>query len=174
MLGVSRVYVDGGIDAQALRFEGNIGSRTVGVSNVIKRHARPDCIGVCIEEPFSGQFSSVKARFAMRGAAVLARELAGLPWPAIHLSRLKITLPRLALWILVGLAEGRFERHLARQGRVNAGMRLWNSSTSLWPVIPTETIINRAINPAMRLYSMAVAPDSSRRNFPNISCSLEF
>jgi len=76
-LGVSRVYVDGGIDAQALRFEGNIGSRTVGVSNVIKRHAGPDCIGVCIEEPFSGQFSSVKALFPMFGAAVLSCELAG-------------------------------------------------------------------------------------------------
>ena len=90
MLGVSRVYVDGGIDAQALRFEGNIGSRPVGVSNVIKRHARPDCIGVCIEEPFSGQFSNVKALFPMLGAAVLACELAGLPWSTVHLSKLKI------------------------------------------------------------------------------------
>ena len=89
-LGVSRVYVDGGIDAQALRFEGNIGTRTVGVSNVIKRHARPDCIGVCIEEPFSGQFSSVKALFLMLGAAVLACELAGIPWSTVHLSKLKI------------------------------------------------------------------------------------
>ena len=65
----------------------------------------------------------------------------------------------LALWILGGLAEGRFERHLARQGRVNAGIRLSNSATSLWPVIPTAAIIARAINPARRLYSMAVAPD---------------
>jgi hypothetical protein len=31
----------------------------------------------------------------------------------------------------------------------------------------------KAINPAMRLYSIAVAPDSSRRNCPNISFSLE-
>ena len=90
MLGVSRVYVDGGIDAQALRFEGNVGSRTVGVSDVIKRHAQPDCIGVCIEEPFSGQFSSVKALFPLLGAAVLACELAGLPWSTVHLSKLKI------------------------------------------------------------------------------------
>jgi Holliday junction resolvasome RuvABC endonuclease subunit len=89
-LGVSRIYVDGEIDAQALRFKGNIGSRTVGVSNVIKRHVGPDCIGVCIEEPFSGQFSSVKALFPMLGAAVLACELAGLPWSTIHLARLKI------------------------------------------------------------------------------------
>ena len=26
-------------------------------------------------------------------------------------------------------------------------MRLWNSSTSLWPVIPTETIINQGDKP---------------------------
>lgn len=89
-LGVSRVYLDGGLDAQALRFEGNIGSRTVGVHGLIKHFAGPDCIGVCIEEPFSGQFSSVKALFPMLGAAVLACELAGLPWSAVHLSKLKI------------------------------------------------------------------------------------
>ncbi len=89
-LGVSKVYVDGGLDAQTLRFEADIGSRTVGVNNVIKRHAGPDCLGVCIEEPFSGQFSSVKALFPMLGAAVLACELAGLPWSKIHLSKLKI------------------------------------------------------------------------------------
>ena len=89
-LGVSRVYLDGDLDAQALRFEGNIGSRTVGVHGVVQRFAGPDCIGVCIEEPFSGQFSSVKALFPMLGAAVLACELAGLPWSAVHLSKLKI------------------------------------------------------------------------------------
>ena len=89
-LGVSRVSLDGGLDAQALRFEGNIGSRTVGVSNVIKRHAGPDCIGSCIEEPFSGQFSSVEALFPKLGAAVLACELAGLPWSAVYFSKLKL------------------------------------------------------------------------------------
>src|SRR5690349_17758641 len=47
-------------------------------------------------------------------------------------------------------------------------MRLSNRVTSLWPVIPTAAIMARAINPAMRLYSMAVAPDSSRRNFPSM------
>ncbi|MCK1570795.1 hypothetical protein [Bradyrhizobium sp. 174] len=84
------MYHDGGLDAQALRFEGNTGSRTVGVHRVVQRFAGPDCLGVCIEEPFSGQFSSVKALFPMLGAAVLACELAGLPWSAVHLSRLKL------------------------------------------------------------------------------------
>jgi hypothetical protein len=97
------VFMDGGLDAQTIRLEGNIGRRTIGVGRIIVSYAGPECIGACIEEPFSGQFSSVKARFAMRGAAVLACELARLPWPAIRLSRLTITLPGLALWILVGL-----------------------------------------------------------------------
>ena len=95
--------MDGGLDAQTIRLEGNIGSHTVGSRGIIVRYAGRECIGACIEEPFSGQFSSVNARFAMRGAAVFACELAGLPRSAINLSRLKLTLPGLALWILVGL-----------------------------------------------------------------------
>ena len=91
---------------------------------------------------------------------------------------LESMLAGLGIWLLIGLAilglVRRSDRNLARQGSVSAGMRLWNSSTSLWPVIPTAAIMARAINPAMRLYSIAVAADSSRRNFPNISCSLEF
>jgi hypothetical protein len=88
------VFTDGGLDAQTLRLESSIGSRTVGVSRIINRYAGPDCIGVGIEEPFSGQFSSVKALCPMLGAAVLASELAGLSWSAIHLSKLKILAKR--------------------------------------------------------------------------------
>ena len=114
--------MDGGLDAQTIRLEGNIGRRTVGGSGIIVSYAGPECIGACIEAPFSGQFSSVKARFAMRGAAVLACELARLPWPAIRLSRLKIMLPGLALWILVGLTIlGLAKRVLRVTWRVRAG-----------------------------------------------------
>ena len=88
--GVSRVFMDGVLDAQTVRLEGNIGRRTVGVSRIILRYAGPECIGGCLEEPLSGQFSSVKALFPRPGAAVLAGELAGLPWSAIDLSRLKL------------------------------------------------------------------------------------
>ena len=88
--GVSRVIIDGGLDAQTIRLEGNIGSRTVGGSGIIVSYAGPECIGGCVEEPFSGQFSSVKALFPRLGAAVLACELAGQPWSAIDLSRLKL------------------------------------------------------------------------------------
>ena len=93
-LGVARVLEDGGLDAQTVRLDPNIGSRTVGVAGIVQRFAGPACLDVCIEEPFSGQFSSVKALFPMLGAAILACELAGLPWSAIHLSRLKIPATR--------------------------------------------------------------------------------
>jgi hypothetical protein len=86
---VSSVFMEGGLDAQTIRLEGNIVSRTVGVRSIIARNAGPERIGVCIEGPFSGQFRNVKARFPMLGAAVLTCELAGLPWSAIHLGRLK-------------------------------------------------------------------------------------
>ena len=88
--GVSRVIIDGGLDAQTIRLEGNIGSRKVGGSVIIVSYAGPECIGVCIEELFSRQFSSVKALFPALGAAILACKLAGLPWSAINLSRLKL------------------------------------------------------------------------------------
>jgi hypothetical protein len=84
------MFMDGGLDAQTIRLEGNISRRTVGGSSIIVRYAGPECIGGCLEEPLSGQFSSVKARFPRRGAAVLACELARLPWSAIDLSRLKL------------------------------------------------------------------------------------
>jgi hypothetical protein len=87
--GVSRVLIEGGLDAQTIRLEGNIGSRTVGGGGITNHCAGPERAGVCIEAPFSGQFSSVKALFPMLGAAVLACELAGLPWSAIDLSKLK-------------------------------------------------------------------------------------
>jgi len=82
--------MDGGLDAQTIRLEGNSGSRTVGVSSIIVSCAGPVRIGVGLEEPFAGQFSGVKTLFPMPGAAVLACELAGLPWSAIDLSKLKL------------------------------------------------------------------------------------
>jgi hypothetical protein len=82
--------MDGGLDAQTIRLEGNIVSRTAGVRSIITRNAGPERIGLCIEEPFSAKFRSVKARCPILGAAVLTCELAGLPWSAIHLGRLKI------------------------------------------------------------------------------------
>ena len=93
-LGARRVFTDGGRDAQTLRLESNIASRTVGVSRVINRDAGPDCSGARIEEPCSGQFSCVRALCPMLAAAVLACELAGLSWSAIHLSKLRIVAKR--------------------------------------------------------------------------------
>ncbi|MGY2909324.1 hypothetical protein ACVWVY_008345 [Bradyrhizobium sp. URHC0002] len=81
--------MDGGLDAQTIRLEGNIVSRTAGVRSIITRNAGPERIGPCIEEPFSAKFRSVKARCPMLGTAVHTCELAGLPWSAIHLGRLR-------------------------------------------------------------------------------------
>jgi hypothetical protein len=80
--------MDGGLDAQTIRLEGNIGRRAVGGNGFIDCDAGHERIGVCLEQSLSGQFSSVKARFPRHGAAVRACELAGLPWSAINLARL--------------------------------------------------------------------------------------
>jgi hypothetical protein len=55
--------MDGGLYAQTVRLENNIGSHTFGNSGIIQRCGGPDGVGFCIEEPLSGQFSSVKALF---------------------------------------------------------------------------------------------------------------
>ncbi|MCP1843612.1 hypothetical protein ACVIHI_003470 [Bradyrhizobium sp. USDA 4524] len=82
---------DGGRDAQALRFEGSIGRRTVGVHGVIKGFAAADCFGVGIEEACSGRLCSVEARFPMLGTAVFACELARLLRSTVDLGRLKLS-----------------------------------------------------------------------------------
>jgi hypothetical protein len=130
------VCIDGGQDAQTIRLEGNIGSRAVGGGGIIARYVGPGCIVGCVEEPFSGQFSSVKARFPMRGAAVLARELARLPWSAIGLSRLKLHATGKGN---AGKPEIRSFSYLAGRTPVNLphglpGLRLgcWPASQSLW------------------------------------------
>lgn len=89
-LGVCRLFLDGTVEASTHKLKNDLQGRTSGVAGIIKRHASADCLGVCIEEPFSGQFSSVKALFPMLGAAVLACELEGLPWSTAHLAKLKI------------------------------------------------------------------------------------
>jgi hypothetical protein len=40
--GVSRVFMDGGLDAQTIRLEGNIVSRAAGVRSIIPRNAGPE------------------------------------------------------------------------------------------------------------------------------------
>jgi hypothetical protein len=85
------MVIDGGLDAQTIRLEGNIGSRGVGGSGIIVSYAGAEWIGVCTEQSCSGRFAGVKALFPRRGVAVLASELAGLPCQAIDLSRLKPT-----------------------------------------------------------------------------------
>jgi hypothetical protein len=73
-MGSARVFEDGTIEASSHKIEPTINARCVAIAGLIERHSKPDCIGVCIEEPFSGQFASVKALFPMLGAAVLTCE----------------------------------------------------------------------------------------------------
>jgi len=71
------------------RHESCLKGRVCGMADIINTYADHNCIGVCIEEPFSGQFSSVKALFPMLGAAVLACENNKLPWSLINLMTIK-------------------------------------------------------------------------------------
>lgn len=74
--------------AQALRFEGDIGSGTRGIDKGVRSHTGPGGADRNIAEPFSGRYPGVEALLAKPGAAVLTGELAGLSWAAIHLGEL--------------------------------------------------------------------------------------
>ena len=89
-MGAYKVFEDGTVEASTHKLKSDLQGRVSGVARIIKRHASIDCLGVCIEEPFSAQLSSVKALFLMLGAAVLACEQEGLPWSTAHLAKLKI------------------------------------------------------------------------------------
>lgn len=82
--------MDGGLDAQTIRLEGRFGSRAVGGKGVIVNCAGPERAGNRIEQACSRQLSSVRARFPRCGVAVLACELAGLPWSAVNLAKLSL------------------------------------------------------------------------------------
>jgi hypothetical protein len=73
------------MDAQALRFEGDIGSRTHGIDKGVRSHTGPGGADRTIAEPFSGRHPGVEA---LLRAAVLTRELARLSRAAIHLGEL--------------------------------------------------------------------------------------
>ena len=82
--------MDGGLDAQTIRLEGRFGSRAVGGRGVIVNCVGPERAGNRIEQACSRQLSGVRARFPRCGVAVLACELAGLPWSAVNLAKLSL------------------------------------------------------------------------------------
>ncbi|WAP69066.1 RuvC family protein [Jiella pelagia] len=88
--GLARLYESGAIDCLSHKVKPSIHERCVGLAAILDRMITPDCIGVCIEEPFSGQFSSVKALFPMMGVAVLVCEQKGVPWVLVNLMKLKV------------------------------------------------------------------------------------
>ena len=87
-IGVEPEFAHGGMDAQALRFEGDVGGRTRGIDQHIRSRTRPGDADGAIAEPFSGRYPGVEA---LLRAAVLTGELARLSRAAIHLGELNET-----------------------------------------------------------------------------------
>jgi hypothetical protein len=86
-IGIEPIVAHGGMDAQALRFEGDIGHRKLGIDRADQFHTGLG-IGCRIDRSFSEPFSGIGVCFPGPGAAVLTCELAWMSWPAIHLGEL--------------------------------------------------------------------------------------
>jgi hypothetical protein len=54
-IGVEPVLAHGGMDAQELRFEGDIGGRARGIDKGVRSHTGPGSAERTIAEPFSGR-----------------------------------------------------------------------------------------------------------------------
>jgi hypothetical protein len=87
-IGVEPVFAHGGMDAQALRFEGDIGHRTRGIDEGVRSHTGIGGADRTIAKPFSGRYPGVEGLLPRSGAAVLTRELARLSRAAIDLGAL--------------------------------------------------------------------------------------
>lgn len=88
--GVCRAFLDGSIDAHHQKFESEMQARLLGVAGIVRRHAGPDCIGVCIEQPFGRNAKSLQVLYAMMGVASLAAVEAGLSVSLDNLVKLKM------------------------------------------------------------------------------------
>jgi hypothetical protein len=77
------------MDGEALRFEGDSGHRKPGTDPADQSHTGCGGTGRAVGEPFAGSSHGVELHGSEPGVAVLARELAGLSWPAIHLGALR-------------------------------------------------------------------------------------
>src|ERR1700710_1618689 len=87
-IGVKPVLAHGGMDAQTLRFEGDIGGRARGIDKGVGSHTGPGGADRTIAEPFAGRYPGAEALLAKPAAAVLACELARMSRAAIHLGAL--------------------------------------------------------------------------------------
>lgn len=85
--------IDGGLHAQTIRLEGDISGRAVRFSGIVVGGTGTQWTGFGIEHSVAGEFAGIDDRFAGRGVAARAGELAGLPWPAIDLATLKAATP---------------------------------------------------------------------------------
>ena len=53
-IGIEPEFAHGGMDAQALRFEGDIGHRKLGIDKAVRSHTGPGGADRFIGEPFAG------------------------------------------------------------------------------------------------------------------------
>ena len=88
--GVCRVFLDGEIDAHHQKFESEMQARLLGVAGIVRHHAGPDCLGVCIEQPFGANAKSLQVLYGMMGAVCLAAVEAGLSVSLVNLVKLKV------------------------------------------------------------------------------------
>ena len=84
------MLIDGGLHAQTIRLEGELGSRDVAFGEIAAGDAgAAEWTRFGIERSFAGEFTHIDARVARRGVAAGAGELARLPRSAIDLAILK-------------------------------------------------------------------------------------
>jgi len=87
-IGIEPVFAHGGMDAQALRFEGDIGHRKPGIDKGVRSHSGPGGADRIIAEPISGRYPGAEALLPRLVAAVRTCELARRSRAAIHLGAL--------------------------------------------------------------------------------------
>jgi hypothetical protein len=108
------VLIDGGLHAQTIRPEGDIGSRAVGLCGIIADDAGVEWICLVIEHSFASGFTGIDACVAGGGVAIGAGELAGQPRAAIDFAILTRH-AGLALWLMTSLAGRYLMRELGDQ-----------------------------------------------------------
>jgi Holliday junction resolvasome RuvABC endonuclease subunit len=88
-LGVARLFMDGRAEALTYNLGKELEDRLRGLHGIIKRHASPDCLGVCIEEPFGEHKAALRTLYSMMGVALFSCDQVGLPYSRVHLMTLK-------------------------------------------------------------------------------------
>jgi Holliday junction resolvasome RuvABC endonuclease subunit len=81
--------LDGTVSAYARDFEKSNAGRLCGLAGEIERHNTPECVGVCIEDPFGMNRQACKVLDMMVGVAIVTCERLGLPYSIINVGKVK-------------------------------------------------------------------------------------